>query len=207
MLYTMTVLNRSPYCFVTSRYIFKAVFILYHFDISDLFHVSLKRTKMGKMGPNLLILRIWTKIRGNMVNLITIDEAIRTAHHGSPTKLFVWIMRSLMATMAGSIGSSQKGTWSKYLASKFIRRLYEITNQVQISGLLHWPGILLLLLRNLTVWYERGPFDKRNWALDGKVLKSFEPYYSLTQLIINVFINFWLVYQGTYCLLIESVLS
>lgn len=125
MLYTMTVLNLRPYCFVTRRYIFKAVFILYHFDISDRFHVSLMRTKIGKMGPNLLILFIWTKIKGNIVNLITIDEAIRTAHHGSPTKLLVWIMISLMATIAGSIGSSQKGTWSKYFASKFIKRLYD----------------------------------------------------------------------------------
>jgi hypothetical protein len=65
---------------------------------------------MGKMGPNLLILRIWTKINGKMVNLIKTEEIMSTAHHGSPTKLLVCTMRSLIATMAGSIGSSQKGT-------------------------------------------------------------------------------------------------
>ncbi len=124
MLYTITVLNLSPYCFVTRRYIFKTVLIFYHFDIWDFFQVSFMRTKMGKTGPNLLILLIWTKINGKMVSLIKTEDIMSTAHQGSPTKLLVCIMRSLMATMAGSIGSSQKGTWSKYCASKFIKRLY-----------------------------------------------------------------------------------
>lgn len=71
------------------------------------------RTKIGNIGPNLLIRFIWTKIRGNIENLMMIDDAINTAHHGRPTKLLVCTIRSLIATMAGSIGSNQKGTLSK----------------------------------------------------------------------------------------------
>lgn len=42
-----------------------------------------------------------------------IDEAINTAHHGSPMKLLVCTIKSLIATIAGSIGSNQNGTLSK----------------------------------------------------------------------------------------------
>ena len=82
----------------------KAVFIFYHFDIKDRFQVSFINTKIGNIGPNLLILRIWIKINGNIDNLTKIDEAIKTAHQGNPTKLFVYIIRSFIATIAGSMG-------------------------------------------------------------------------------------------------------
>jgi hypothetical protein len=59
---------------------------------------------MGKMGPNLLILLIWTKINGKIETLTKIDENTKTAHQGSPTKLLVCTIRSLIATIAGSIG-------------------------------------------------------------------------------------------------------
>ena len=78
--------------------------IFCHFDSYERFQVSFIRTKIGKIGPNLLIRFICTKMRGNIVNLMTIDDDTNTAHHGRPTKLLVCTIRSLIATMAGSMG-------------------------------------------------------------------------------------------------------